>query len=106
MKNKWLKEIRQNQKVSLNIWLDYLSSENAIYPMWFKYYVFQGMLKLGKYNKEKEEFAKRTSSTVSPFIELNPEILGKIYDLLIKMINKKTMTEEEFNILNNRNKVL
>ena len=44
--------IINEQKASLDMWLDYLISKDTdMYPTWFKYYVFQGMLKLGYFDK-------------------------------------------------------
>lgn len=41
------------------MWLDYLFSKDTdMYPTWFKYYVFQGMLKLGYFDKEKIDIPK------------------------------------------------
>lgn len=51
MKEKELEVIRANQKTSLNRWFDYLSSSDANYPMWAKYWAFTSMLKMGKYEK-------------------------------------------------------
>ncbi|MBR2840364.1 MAG: hypothetical protein IKF01_00670 [Bacilli bacterium] len=101
VKKEKLKYIQDEQKKSLNLWLTYLNSEDAMFPMWFKYYVFQGMLKLGKYDKEKGKFTKRSKDTILPFIEVNPEILGQMYTLLSKMIEDKELNKEELNTLNN-----
>jgi hypothetical protein len=51
MKEKELEVIKSNQKTSLNRWIDYLSSPDADYPMWAKYWAFTSMLKMGKYEK-------------------------------------------------------
>jgi len=40
--------IRQDQERSLDTWIDYLSSGDATYPMWFKYYVFRNITKLAR----------------------------------------------------------
>jgi len=100
MKKEMLEKIQEEQKSSLDSWLTYLNSEDAMYPMWFKYYAFQGMLKLGKFDKETRKFTKRTKDTVSPFIDVNPEILGQMYTMIYKMINKKELTDNEINALN------
>ncbi len=71
MKSKMLITIQKNQKNSLDSWIEYLCSDDAMYPMWFKNYAFTGMLKLGKFDKEKNEFTKRTKTTVEPYIDLN-----------------------------------
>ena len=99
MKRKMLEEIQSEQKKSIDRWLDYLNSADAMYPMWFKYYAFQGMIKLGKFDKEKKKFGKRTKDTTNPFIEVNPEILGQMYTILSKMIEKQELTEEEIKAL-------
>lgn len=101
VKKEMLKHIQNEQKKSLDLWLTYLNSKDAVYPMWFKYYAFQGMLKLGKYDKERGKFTKRSKDTTIPFIEVNPEILGQMYTLLSKMIEKKELHLEEINALNN-----
>ena len=69
--------------------------------MWFKNYAFQGMIKLGKYDKENRSFKKRSSTTTEPFLDLNREVLAKIYDTLSKEIGEKELTEEETKALEN-----
>ena len=84
------------------MWLDYLFSKDTdMYPTWFKYYVFQGMLKLGYFDKEKNRYTKRTESTVKPFIELNREALSIIYSELIKVLNKENIVDKKLNELIN-----
>ena len=84
------------------MWLDYLFSKDTdMYPTWFKYYVFQGMLKLGFFDKEKNSHTKRTESTVKPFIELNREALSIIYSELIKVLNKENIDDKKLNELIN-----
>lgn len=100
-KKRMLLNIQEGQKRSIDSWIEYLNSEELKYPMWFKYYVFQGILKLGKFDKEKKKFRKRTKDTISPFIEINSEVISKIYTILSKMIFKKDLTENERELLNN-----
>lgn len=99
-KNEMLNHIQDEQKKSLDLWLNYLNSKDVIYPMWFKYYAFQGMLKLGKYDKERGRFTKRSKDTTTPFIEVNAEIIGQMYTLLLKMIEEKELHLKEINALN------
>lgn len=96
-----LSQIQKEQKSSLDLWIDYLCSDDALYPMWFKNYAFQGMIKLGKYDKENRSFKKRSSTTTEPFLDLNREVLAKIYDTLSKEIGEKELTEEETKALEN-----
>mgnify|MGYP005960827243 CR=1 FL=1 len=59
-KKQEIEHIINEQKKSLDMWLDYLFSKDTdMYPTWFKYYVFQGMLKLGYFDKEKNKAGKR-----------------------------------------------
>lgn len=68
--------ISRDQERSLDRWIDYLSSEDAAYPMWFKYYVFRNVVKLASFDKDRREFPKRSKSTTGPFAELNAEALA------------------------------
>ena len=52
MQKQELEIIKANQKSSLDKWLNYLSSEDAMYPIWAKYWVFTSILTLGKFKKE------------------------------------------------------
>ena len=101
-KKQEIEHIINEQKASLDTWLDYFFSKDTdMYPTWFKYYVFQGMLKLGYFDKEKNSYTKRTESTVKPFIELNREALSLIYSELIKFLNKESIDDEKLNTLIN-----
>ncbi len=101
-KKQEIEHIINEQKASLDMWLDYFFSKDTdMYPTWFKYYAFQGMLKLGYFDKEKNSYTKRTESTVKPFIELNREALSLIYSELIKVLNKESIDDEKLNALIN-----
>ena len=76
MKSKEARILIKEQKKSLEKWIDYLMKENTTYPMWTRYWAFQGMLKLGRYDKEKHAYSKRSKETVTPFIDINPEALA------------------------------
>ena len=90
------KEVIENQKRSLDIWLDYfLSEDSRFYPFWAKYWAFQGMLKLGSYDKSKGIFNKRTKETIAPFADLNQEALSLSIDLIIKMVGKDNIEDTE-----------
>ena len=90
------KVIINDQKKSLNNWLDYLLSEDSSYiPYWAKYWTFQGMLKLGSFNKETGKYTKRTKHTVSKFADLNREVLARSIDTLLKYLDKKEINDQE-----------
>jgi len=78
------KDIIADQVHSLDRWVDYLSSPDAEYPDWFKYYAIRNVLRMNRYDKKKKEFTERTKGTVSPFADLNREALGFVCDALIK----------------------
>ena len=99
MKEKMLNQIRKDQKSTLDLWIDYFMSEDSMYPTWFKVYAFKGMLGLGQFDKEKQEFGKRTDKTATPFIDLNMEALSKVYDILKGEIGENNLTDEELEIL-------
>lgn len=85
-----------DQRASLDAWIDYLSSEDAVYPPWFKFYVWRNITKLSQFDKERGEFKKRTSSTVAPFPDIYREPLAQIADLYeqVKEDNKSLSDEE------------
>ena len=99
-KKKIQKEVIDNQKNSLDMWIDYFLSDDAkIYPFWVKYWAFQGMLKMGQYDKAKGEFGRRTKDTVAPFIDLNREALAMSMDMIVKLLNKEKIEDSELNAL-------
>lgn len=88
--------IIEDQKNSLDEWIDYFISEDAkFYPTWAKYWAFQGMLKIGNYDAEKGTYNSRTKKTVAPFPELDREVLAKTIDLVIKEVNKEKIEDKD-----------
>ena len=73
-----------DQKGSLDQWIDYLASDDAIYPDWLKYYTFRSILGMGEYDKEKKQFTKRSKGTVKPFPDINREALAYVLDAIEK----------------------
>ncbi len=83
--------IRQDQEQSLDRWIDYLTSDDASYPMWFKYYLFRNITKLAQFDKEAGEFPKRSKSTTAPFPDINREALAYMEDSLAKHYGLKQL---------------
>ncbi len=71
----------EDQKKSLDSWIDYLSSNDAMYPTWFKYFVFRNITKLSQFDKELGKFKERTKATTAPFPDIYREALAQIADL-------------------------
>ena len=91
-----IENIISEQKHSLDKWLNYfVSKETSHYPIWFKYYAFQGMLTLGQYDKKTNKFTKRTAQTTKPFIEINREAIAFIYSYLVKYFDKEEIDDNE-----------
>lgn len=101
VKQEMLFQVQEEQKNSLNRWIEYFCSDDAMYPMWFKNYAFKGMLKLGVFDKEKKEFLKRTKNTVAPYIDLNREVLAQVYDVLMHQIGENKLSNQEEQALEN-----
>ena len=99
MMKQWLSEVQENQKSTLDRWIDFLSS-NQTYPTWFKVYAFRGMLKLGKFDKSTGEFGRRSKNTTDGFADLNPEALELVYQTLTAEIGSdKVLTNENLEAL-------
>ncbi len=82
-----LDEKLQIQRESLDAWIDYLVE--AEYPMWFKYWCFKKIFRIGKYHESTNTFERRTPNSLEPFIECNPEIVSKIYNISLKHFEGK-----------------
>ena len=94
--------VQNEQKSSLDKWIDYLSSNPLGYPTWFQVYVFRGVVRLNSFDKKQQSFGKRTSTTISPYIELNEGVLEQVYNTLSSIIGvDRKLTEEEVKALNN-----
>ncbi|MDD4902076.1 MAG: hypothetical protein PHE24_02985 [Patescibacteria group bacterium] len=83
-----------DQKSSLDNWVDYLSSNDATYPDWLKYYAFRSILSLGEYDKETKQFTKRSKSTVKPFPDINREALAYVLDAIEKKYQPQTKEQK------------
>ncbi len=87
--------IVKDQEKSLGRWVDYLASENTKFPDWLKYYTLRNILKMGRYNKEREKFAERYGGAVAQFADINREALGIVLsDIEAKYSGDKSKTEE------------
>ncbi|MDA0772002.1 MAG: hypothetical protein O3C63_03570 [Cyanobacteria bacterium] len=89
LKKQLTEVIIQDQKARIEDWLDYLlSDDSSSYPIWAKHWAFDGMLKLGQYDKTKQKFSNRSSDTTAPFTELDREALALVMDLVIKKVTQ------------------
>lgn len=67
---------------SLDQWISYLSDPNEPYSLQFRYYVFRNILGLGRYDKGKGEFPKRSAGTSLLFPDIDRSALGYLQDMI------------------------
>ena len=87
------------QRKTLSSWLDYLQENDAMHPMWFRYFVVRSLEKMGMLDKEKVAYSKRTPSTIAPFPELNSEALGWVYRRLNEGVDPEDENKEQIESL-------
>ena len=86
----------EEQKRSLDKWIEYFlyDDESKFYEMWEKYWVFQGLQSLGKYDKKTHKFSKRDKTTVYPFPPVEREFIFTTLHLMEDYIKDKKGDEE------------
>ena len=67
---------------SLDQWIDYLSNPAEPYSTQFRYYAFRNILGLGRYDKDKGEFPKRSAGTSLLFPDVDRSALGYLQDMI------------------------
>jgi hypothetical protein len=97
MREQMIETIIEDQKASLDSWIDYLTSEDAVYPTWFKYFAFRNVVKLSQFDKELGKFKTRTETTTAPFPDIYREPLAQICDIYERVAtdNKALKTDPE-----------
>ncbi len=85
MRRQMIETVIKDQKHSLDNWIDYLTSEDAVYPTWFKYFVFRNITKLSQFDKALGKFKDRTDTTVAPYPDVYREPLAQICDIYEKV---------------------
>lgn len=63
----------------LTEWTEYINSDDAGYPIWYRYLVIRGLIKMGSLDREQGKFKTRSKSTRDPYPELNAEALALVY---------------------------
>ena len=95
-KKRMTDQVIEDQKHSLDKWIEYFlyDEESKSYEMWEKYWVFQGLQTLGKYDKETGKFSKRDKSTVYPFPPVEREYVFATLKLMEDFLKDKKSEEE------------
>ncbi len=88
---------RELQQKSLEKWVNYLGDEHSPYPLWFKVYAWDGMTKMGRYNKGKGKYETRNETTVAPYPGPDAEVLAGVFDVINRYYgnNEKEFYTEE-----------
>ena len=89
-------EVIDDQKKTLDKWIEYFlyDEESKSYEMWEKYWVFQGLQNLGKYDKETGKFSKRDKTTVYPFPPVEREYIFTTLKLMEDFLKDKKCEED------------
>ena len=95
-KERMIKQVIDDQKRTLDKWIEYFlyDEESSYYEMWEKYWVFQGLQTLGKYDKETYKFSKRDKTTVYPFPPVEREYIFTTLKLMEDFL-KDRKTEDD-----------
>ena len=95
-KKRMTDQVIKDQKHSLDKWIEYFlyDEESKSYEMWEKYWVFQGLQNLGKYDKATYKFSKRDKTTVYPFPPVEREFIFTTLHLMEDYIKDKKGDEE------------
>ena len=91
-----IEEVIDDQKKTLDKWIEYFlyDEESKSYEMWEKYWVFQGLQSLGKYDKETSKFSKRDKTTVYPFPSVEREYIFITLKLMEDFLKDKKSEED------------
>ena len=85
-------EVIDSQKDVLSKWLKFMLEDERmlVQPMWAKVWAFDGLLKMGKYNREKDRFEKRDKKrAIAPFPELSRDVLVIAMNEIVKSQKKE-----------------
>lgn len=103
-KQLFLKKTVDEQKQSLDPWIDYFVHGNGRYfPIYEQFWAFQGLQKLGKYDVSTGKFSKRNRKTVYPYPTLDEAALEMTIILMEKYIKNHVIIdglEDAFNSYN------
>ncbi len=96
-------QIQDAQRTGLESWSKYFESIEDQYPVWFKFYAWDGMSKMSTFDKTKSMYGRRSSGTVAPYPELNAAALAKVYELVSVEENTTNRTADIQKLIQNSN---
>jgi hypothetical protein len=75
-------ELIARQTDGLDSWLEFITSQEATYPPYLKYWIFTSAMRLGSYDPESKHFPHRDENSTDDFPELNPEAIALLCDIV------------------------
>jgi len=110
-------QIVSDQEASLDRWVDYLTSDDAIYPTWAKVWAFNEITKMGRLEKktsfdesgretESASYSKRDETTTAPFPTINPRALALTIGVMQKKLSQKGLPKSERGSVENASALL
>lgn len=76
-KIQWFNKKLKQRGDSYNIWLNYLTSDDANYiPDYLHSWILHGISKIGRYDADKQKIVKRKAHTMDAFVTLYPDLLA------------------------------
>ena len=109
LKKQAVHNVISNQQQSLGKWIDYLTSDDATYLTWAKYWAFRSIVKMGKLEKTedgKARFSKREGDTVSSFPVLNQRALAKTVGAMTAHLEERNKPKGEQKPVENLSTIL
>ena len=81
--NTEIEDIRNNQRLSLDPWLEYFFINEDNYPFWFINYILHEVVMLGEYDTLKEEYNDRCYNSFELFPYFDKNIVINVYKEII-----------------------
>jgi hypothetical protein len=102
LKEQKINLVTSNQKQSLDVWIDYLTSDDTIRPMWAKVWILEGVKKIAFHiQEERIKFLRRDKRKIAPFPPLNALALAntitEMHDILKKQSKDKEIQRPDQN---------
>ncbi len=98
-----VKQKRNEQVRSIERWIKYVSSDEAEYPSWYKYFIITSLRSMGveQFELGTYTYGGRDHKTLFRFPTLNPAVLAKVYDRMLSAYteeNRKKPTPTKYDI--------
>ena len=88
-----VKQKRDEQIRSIERWIKYVSSNEVIYPAWYKYFIITSLRSMGveQFDLGTYTYGGRDAKTLFRFPTLNPAVLAKVYDRMLAAFTEENI---------------